>query len=188
MMLACTPGGLHHLHAQQVQTKSAVKVRASRRPNPMLYTICSCTVQSAMNTLAYRWPDWKNFAKLDEKVGIPWVRSPALQVELRHAMRNNIFTPPLLDGLGTAILSIWGGGFGIERMAGASFEDREACRPPILIAWNVKLSSEHPYDLRSVYAKIIELALYCWWWSSEWSWLKCSRVLRHPPKRRPNLG
>jgi hypothetical protein len=164
-ILTCTPGGLHHLHAQQVQTKSAVKVRASRRPNQTLYTICSCTVRRAMNTLAYRWPDWKNFAKLDDKVGIPWVRSPAIQVELRHAMRNSIFTPPLLDGLGIAILSIRGVGFGTERMAGASFENRALCRLPILIACNVKLSSEHPYDLRSVYAKIIDLALYCRWWS-----------------------
>jgi hypothetical protein len=127
--------------------------------------MCSCIVQWAMNTLAYRWPDLKNFPKLDDKVGIPWVGSPALQVELRHAMRNSICTPPLLDGLGIAILSTWGGGFGIERMAGALFENREACRLPILIAWNVKLSSEHPYDLRGMYAKIIELALYCRWWS-----------------------
>jgi hypothetical protein len=102
MMLACTPGGLHHLHAQQVQTKSAVKVRASGRPNQTLYTMCSCIVQWAMNTLAYRWPDLKNFPKLDDKVGIPWVGSPALQVELRHAMRNSICTPPLLDGLGNS--------------------------------------------------------------------------------------
>jgi hypothetical protein len=49
-----------------------------KRPNQTLYTICSCIVQWAMNTLAYRWPDLKNFPKLDDKVGIP----------------------PLLDGLG----------------------------------------------------------------------------------------
>jgi hypothetical protein len=43
----------------------------------------------------------------------------------------------------------------------ASFENREAYRPPIPFVWNVKLSLEHPDDLRSAHAKMIELARYC---------------------------
>jgi hypothetical protein len=42
-----------------------------------------------------------------------------------------------------------------------SFENCEAYRPPIPFVWNVKLSVEHPDDLRSAHAKMIELARYC---------------------------